>query len=149
MKMTPGTKFALLALPLIVVGVAVAAMSGLGRQQTITTTALPGTLVAHLTVGPLEPSCQTNATMGPAGSPMSSVKVTVTSSNNLKLTFSVPWQSDGCDAFGTVTTTLSPGSYSLTLSSTCCGARMGIPRDFTITGGQTTTLDINVDTGIR
>ena len=131
---------------LVVVAVGMAALQP--GHTPIQTSQAEGSLEANITVGPTQPTCNANATTGPAGSTWSSVEAVITSSSEVKVQLHISWQTNGCEVFGTVTSSFSPGSYSLTLTS-CCGTRTGLPKLFAITSGQTTAISVNVDTGIR
>ncbi len=131
--------------------VLIAAAAGIGlwaRYSGGPPTQAVGSLVANMTIGPIVPACSANSTVGPAGSPWSSIQVVITDSLGTKISSHVSWTSNGCYVSGSMTTTLSPGTYSLTLTS-CCGTRGGLPKAFTITSNQITALNVSVDTGIR
>jgi hypothetical protein len=117
-----------------------------------TATTLPsqtnGTLYAIIDVGPIEPVCRVNSTTGPAPS-YSSIELIITSSGTNQ---EVPlvWLSNSCDAFTSAHVSLLAGAYTLNLTScNYMGCSNSLPRGFAIANGQTTTVQVSVDTGIR
>lgn len=110
-----------------------------------------GTLEASFSVGPTQPVCSVNATRGPAPSSYSSIQAIVTpSGSGQAATFPTAWTSTGCEVLGSVQASLAPGSYSLSLSScTFMGCSSALPRSFVIAAGQSTSIDVSIDTGIR
>jgi hypothetical protein len=122
-----------------------------GASSTSTATSLMGTLEASFSVGPTQPVCSANATVGPAPSSYSSIEAVVSPSPSGQATnLPVAWTSNGCDVSGSVQAFLAPGSYSLSLSScTFMGCASALPKSFTIVAGQSTNIDVSIDTGIR
>jgi len=124
--------------------------SGVGTSSTITGTGQLGTLGANFSIGPTEPVCKANATIGPAPQPYSSIVAVVASSSGLVSTLPIAWVSNGCEVVGVAQASLAPGSYSLNLSScTFMGCSSALPKSFAIAAGQSTSVDVSVDTGIR
>jgi len=124
------------------VGVSATTASGTGNR---------GTLMAALGIGPTQPVCSVNATTGPASSQYSSIQAVITSqSSGQTTTLPVPWVSNGCSVSASLQASLAPGSYSLNLSS-CqfVGCSRSLPRSFVIATGQTTSIAVSIDTGIR
>jgi hypothetical protein len=121
-----------------------------GQTQTSTTTPGSGGLSLQLSIGPTAPVCRSNATTGPAPAPYSSISVVITPSSGHNMTFPVSWLSNGCEVSGSLQTSLAPGRYQLSLSScTFMGCKSALPRGFTVVAGQSTSLSVSVDTGIR
>jgi hypothetical protein len=124
--------------------------AGAGTSSTVTGTGQLGTLGASFSIGPTAPVCMANATIGPAPQPYASLVAVVTSSSGQISTFPISWVSNGCEAMGVAQASLAPGSYSLNLSScTFMGCTSALPKSFTIAAGQSTSVDVSVDTGIR
>ncbi len=110
-----------------------------------------GTLEATFEIGPIQPVCMANATVGPAPSQYSSIAAVVTSqSSGQALTFPVSWLSNGCSVSGSLEASLAPGAYTINLSS-CqfMGCGRALPKSFVVAAGQPTLLDVSLDTGIR
>lgn len=124
---------------------------GSGASSTSTATGSAGTLDASFSVGPTQPVCSANATKGPAPSSYSSIKAVVTPSGpGQAATFPISWTSTGCEVTGSFQASLAPGSYSLSLSScTFMGCSSALPRSFVIAAGQSTSIYVSIDTGIR
>ncbi len=124
---------------------------GTSASSTGTGTGTTGTLQAAFDVGPIQPVCRVNATTGPAQSPYSSIQAVVTSQPSGQ-TVSIPilWLSNGCSVSGSLQVPLAPGTYSVNLSS-CqwMGCSNSLPKSFTVTTGQSTTVNVSIDTGIR
>jgi hypothetical protein len=125
--------------------------AGTDASSTSTGTSLMGTLEASFSVGPTQPVCSANATVGPAPSSYSSIEAVVSPSpSGQAMTLPIAWTSSGCGVSGTVKASLAPGSYSLSLSScTFMGCASALPKSFVIVAGQSTTIDVSIDTGIR
>jgi hypothetical protein len=119
-------------------------------QFTVGRQAQSGTLAAQVSIGPTAPVCMTNATTGPAPYPYSSIEAVVTPSSGANTTVPVDWTSNGCEVSGSFHVTLSPGTYTLNLSScTYMGCGSALPKAFTIYAGQTSDVTVSIDTGIR
>jgi hypothetical protein len=117
------------------------------------TTTLPsqtnGTLYAIIDVGPIQPVCRVNSTTGPAPS-YSSIELMITSSSGTNQEVPLIWLSNSCDAFTSAHVSLVAGAYTLNLTScNYMGCGNSLPRGFAIANGQTTTVQVSVDTGIR
>lgn len=124
--------------------------TGVSTSITSTGTGLLGTLGASFSIGPTEPVCMANATMGPAPMPYSSLEAVVTSSSGTVTTLPISWVSSGCEVMGVVQTSMAPGVYSLNLSScTFMGCSSALPKSFGIAAGQSTSVVVSIDTGIR
>ena len=125
--------------------------SGSGASSTSTGAPLMGTLDANFSIGSIQPLCSANSTAGPAPSPYSSLEAVVTQSpSGQASTFPIVWTSNGCEASGSLQASLAPGSYSLNLSScTFLGCVSALPRSFLVVVGQSTSVDVSIDTGLR
>ena len=109
-----------------------------------------GMLLAQVSVGPIEPVCSANSSVGPAPSQFSHISAVVVSSGRNVTTVPLNWMSNGCSVFASAQISLATGGYSLVLSS-CpfMGCSTSLPKAFTILQGQTTDVAISIDTGIR
>ncbi|MDA4131553.1 MAG: hypothetical protein OK454_00305 [Thaumarchaeota archaeon] len=125
--------------------------AGTGASSTSTGTSLMGTLEASFSIGPTQPVCSADSMMGPAPSTYSSIEAVVTPSPSGQATnFPIVWNSNSCEVSASVQASLAPGSYSLSLSScTFMGCASALPRSFVIVAGQSTSVDVSIDTGIR
>jgi len=125
--------------------------SGTSTSSTSTGTSSMGTLEASFSIGPTQPVCMANSTVGPAPSQYSSIEAIVTSQPSGQIaTLPISWLSNGCEASGTLEAPLAPASYSLNLSScTFMGCSSALPKSFVIVAGQSTSISISIDTGIR
>jgi hypothetical protein len=69
------------------------------------------------------------------------------------LTLPILWLSNGCSVTGTLNTSLAPGTYTLNLTSCqwmgCSSPGSALPKTFVVIAGQTTTINVSIDTGIR
>ena len=123
-----------------------------GGSGSTSTTQVPqnGTLLGQISIGPTEPVCSANYTVGPASSQYSDILAVVSSSGRNVTTLSLNWLSNGCSVFASAQVSLAPGNYSLALSR-CpfMGCTTSLPKTFTILPGQTTDVDVSIDTGIR
>jgi hypothetical protein len=122
-----------------------------GASSTTAGSPLSGSLDARFSIGPIEPVCSANSTVGPAPSPYSSIEAVVSPSpSGQASTFPIIWTSNGCEVSGSLQASLDPGSYSLSLSScTFSGCASALPRSFLVVSGQSTSVDVSIDTGIR
>ena len=129
------------------------ALHGRLRQRLVDQHGAPlmGTLDANFSIGPIQPLCSANSTAGPAPSSYSSLEAVVTPSpSGQASTFPIVWTSNGCEASGSLQASLAPGSYSLNLSScTFLGCVSALPRSFLVVAGQSTSVDVSIDTGLR
>jgi hypothetical protein len=109
-----------------------------------------GTLAALFAVGPTQPVCSVSSTSSPPTAYNSSIGAVVTGGSGGTMTFPLNWVSNGCEITASVTTALTPGSYTLSLSS-CpyLGCDAALPKAFAIQAGQTTEVNVSIDTGIR
>jgi hypothetical protein len=121
-----------------------------GAGTASTGTVPVGTLTVRFSVGPIQPVCKANATLGPAPDSYSSIEGVVTSSSGAETTLAIAWISSGCEVSGTLEASLAPGAYSLSLSS-CpfMGCGSALPKSFVMVAGKSTTLAVSIDTGIR
>lgn len=109
-----------------------------------------GTLDASFEIGPIQPVCRANATVGPAPTAYQTVGAVVYPPAGDPAVFSIAWTSDGCSVSGTLVEPFAPGSYSLNLTGcTFQGCSTSLPRSFVIVAGQSTALSVSIDTGIR
>jgi len=110
-----------------------------------------GTLEANFSIGPTQPVCSANSTIGPAPSSYSSIEAVLSPSpSGQASTLPITWTSNGCEVSGSLEASLAPGSYSLNLSScTFLGCASALPRSFVMVAGQSTGIDVSIDTGLR
>jgi hypothetical protein len=109
-----------------------------------------GSVDVHVSIGPLRPVCAVGNQGGPPPSSFSDPEVVITSPTGFRTLVQVNWTYDGCNISGSVQTTLPAGDYSLNL--TLCpymGCARSLPVSFAITSGQTSSIDVSIDTGIR
>jgi hypothetical protein len=123
---------------------------GAGASSTIVGESPTGTLDANFSIGPTRPLCSANSTVGPAPSPYSSIEAVVTPSpSGQASTLPIVWTSDGCEVNGSLQASLAPGAYSLNLSScNFLGCVSSLPRSFLVVAGGSTSLDVEIETGI-
>jgi len=113
-----------------------------------------GTLQASFDVGPTAPVCRANMTITSAPSLYSSIQAVVTPQpSGQALTLPISWLSNGCSVTGTLSASLAPGAYTLNLTSCqwmgCSSSGSALPKTFVVIAGQTTTINVSIDTGIR
>jgi len=125
--------------------------TSVSASSTSTGAGSTGTLQASFSVGPTQPVCSVNSTSGPAPSSYSSIEAVVTlSPSGQATTLPVTWTSNGCEVTGSLQASLAPGSYSLSLSPcTFMGCASALPKSFVVVAGQSTSIQISIDTGIR
>ena len=118
--------------------------------QTTYPTSLDGSLFAQITIGPIQPICVVGNMGSTPPSSFPDIEVVISSSTGQVVSLPVDWVYDGCNVTGSVQTALSPGIYSLDLTS-CpfMGCSRSLPVSFTIMSSQSTSLDVSIDTGIR
>jgi hypothetical protein len=122
-----------------------------GSTSTATGTGSTGTLEANFSIGPTQPVCSANSTTGPAPAQYSSIGAVITSqASGQALTLPIFWISSGCAVSGHLEQPLAPGAYSLNLSS-CqfMGCGSALPKSFMVVAGQSTSIALSIDTGIR
>jgi hypothetical protein len=120
-------------------------------SSTIMETGSMGMLEAGFSVGPTQPVCSVNSTVGPAPSQYSSIKAVVTPQpSGQAVTLPISWRSNGCSVSGSLEAPLAPGTYSLSLSS-CqwMGCAAALPKGLVVISGQSTSIVVSIDTGIR
>ncbi len=113
-------------------------------------TSTDGVLSAQVTIGPMKPICVAGNAGGVSPYNFSGIDAVITSSSGASVTLGMSWAYDGCNEVGSVQVSLAPGSYTFNLTScNYMGCSRALPVSFLITAGQTYSLDITVDTGIR
>jgi hypothetical protein len=125
---------------------------GTGTTTSISTGTGPaGTLQADFNIGPTAPVCRANMTIGSAPTLYSSIEAVVTPQpSGQAITLPISWLSNGCSVTGSLQASLAAGTYSLNLSSCqILGCSSSLPKTVVIAGGQTTAINISIDTGIR
>jgi hypothetical protein len=110
-----------------------------------------GTLQANFDIGPTAPVCRANVTITSAPPLYSSIEAVVTPQpSGQALTLPISWLSNGCSVTGSLKASLAAGTYSLNLSSCqMMGCSSALPKTFVIVSGETTTISVSIDTGIR
>jgi hypothetical protein len=125
--------------------------SGGSTSSTVTGTGATGTLEANFSIGPTAPVCRANSTITVSPPLYSSIEAVVTSQpSGQAVTLPISWLSNGCSVSGSLKASLAPGTYSLNLSSCqLMGCSSALPKSFVVVEGQTTSVNISIDTGIR
>lgn len=126
------------ALPALLLAVAVALAAGCARNDT-------GVLEGQVTIGPMVPAL-------PEGQPQPTPRpedyaareVVVLNGNGIGEVARV-----SIDASGHYRIMLLPGLYQIDINHAGTDRAESFPRSVTIVAGETTTLDIDIDTGIR
>lgn len=103
-----------------------------------------GTLQMSVTIGPICPVEREGEPCKPTPEMFAARKVYVYRPNHTTLVTTLT-----PDATGNITTTLPVGDYWVDMPSQGIGGVTGLPASIRINAGTTTTLTINVDTGIR
>ncbi|HYR04950.1 MAG TPA: hypothetical protein VEO75_06130 [Nitrososphaerales archaeon] len=142
-----GDEWGSLVLVHVTVGTGTTTSSNTGAGST-------GTLQANFDIGPTAPVCRANMTIQSAPSLYSSIGAVVTPQpSGQALTLPILWLSNGCSVTGTLNTSLAPGTYTLNLTSCqwmgCSSPGSALPKTFVVIAGQTTTINVSIDTGIR
>jgi hypothetical protein len=112
-------------------------------------TAQTGLLQGGVTIGAITPVEQPGQTIIVPPEVFSSRKVLVYGPNGAKLVQEVTINQIRQTANGYYSVQLEPGTYSIDITHTGIGGSSGLPQNITITAGQTTILNIDIDTGIR
>jgi hypothetical protein len=112
-------------------------------------TAQTGLLQGGVIIGPITPVEQPGQTIIVPPEVFSSRKVLVSGPNGAKLVQEVTINQIGQTANGYYAVQLEPGTYTVDVAHSGIGGSSGLPQKITITAGQTTILDIDIDTGIR
>jgi hypothetical protein len=107
-----------------------------------------GILTGKVTVGPLTPVEQVSVTPPvPDPAVFTSRKLLLYEADGTTLVQEIPLQAAGY--YGVYRVTLKPGSYVLDYPHQGVGGAKGLPAPVEIRAGKTTTLDVDIDTGIR
>jgi hypothetical protein len=112
-------------------------------------TAQTGILQGGVTIGPITPVEQPGQIIIVPPEVFSSRKVLVSGPNGAKLVQEVTINQIKQTAEGYYAVQLEPGIYTIDIAHTGVGGSSGLPQKITITAGQTTILNIDIDTGIR
>lgn len=108
-------------------------------------TANVGYLAGRVSVGPLRPVERVGVTPPPVPPEVYTARsLNVFQSDGKTLVKNVAFNGDG-----TYRAELPAGTYVVDLKRTGIDRARGLPQTITITRGQTTTLDVDIDTGIR
>jgi hypothetical protein len=113
-----------------------------GAQETAT---LKGTV----TIGPLTPVERPGVTPTAPPEVFAARKVMVYDASGQKLVREVAITQIGQTATGSYTVELAPGTYNVDINRLGIDRAAGLPREVTLAAGQTVTIDIDIDTGIR
>jgi hypothetical protein len=111
--------------------------------------ARPGLLQGGVTIGPITPVEIPGQVVIVPPEVFSSRKVLVTGPNGAKLVQEVTINQIAQTANGYYVIQLEPGTYVVDVAHTGIGGASGLPKTITITAGQTTIVNIDIDTGIR
>jgi hypothetical protein len=107
-----------------------------------------GILTGKVTVGPLTPVEQVGVTPPvPDPAVFTSRKLLLYEADGTTLVQEIPLQAAGY--YGVYRVTLKPGTYVLDYPHQGVGGAKGLPATVGIRAGKTTTLDVDIDTGIR
>ncbi|MGA9142102.1 MAG: hypothetical protein WBZ29_17900 [Methanocella sp.] len=107
-----------------------------------------GVLTGKVTVGPLTPVERVGVTPPvPNAEVFTSRKLLLYEADGKTLIEEIPIEAAGY--YGTYDVTLKPGTYVLGYPRQGVGGARGLPAKVTIEAGRTTTLDVDIDTGIR
>ncbi len=106
-----------------------------------------GTLTGKVTVGPLTPVERVGVTPVPDPAVFTSRKLLLYGADGETLIEEIPIQAAGY--YGTYNVTLRPGTYVLGYPKQGVGGARGLPATVVIETGKITTLDVDIDTGIR
>lgn len=107
-----------------------------------------GILTGKVTVGPLTPVEQVGVTPPvPDPAVFTSRKLLLYEADGKTLIGEIPIQAAGY--YGAYNVTLKPGAYVLDYPTQGVGGARGLPETVMIEAGKTTTLDVDIDTGIR
>jgi hypothetical protein len=112
-------------------------------------TAQTGLLQGGVTIGPITPVEQPGQILIVPPEVFTSRKILVTGPNGAKLVQEVAINQIKQTADGYYAVQLEPGTYTVDIAHTGVGGGSGLPKSITIAAGQTTILDIDIDTGIR
>ncbi len=104
-----------------------------------------------ISIGPLQPVCLANSSVGPAPTNIASIQVLITSDSGRTTYVPINWSEySQCEARGQFQVALQSGDYTLDLSScTFLGCERSLPRAFLVNPNGVTTVDVLIDTGIR
>lgn len=104
-----------------------------------------GTLRGRVTIGPVQPVVRADE-LNPTAPPevYAARQVVVYAADGQTEVVRVPVQPDG-----TYQVALAPGNYVIDINRAGMDSAKGLPAKLAIAAGQTTTLDIDIDTGIR
>ncbi|MGD1120319.1 MAG: hypothetical protein ABR886_12710 [Dehalococcoidales bacterium] len=109
-----------------------------------------GLLQGGVTIGPITPVQTPGQVVIVPPEVFSSRKVLVYDASGAKLLQSVTINQIGQTANGYYSVELAPGTYTIDVTRTGgVGGSSDVPKKIQIVAGQTVTLDINIDTGIR
>ncbi len=103
-----------------------------------------GTLEGTVTIGPLTPVQSENVTPTTPCSVYEARKIVVFSANGQQKLHDV-----NIDCQGHYEIQLAPGTYTVDINHAGIDYAAGLPKQVTITADRTTTLDVDIDTGIR
>jgi hypothetical protein len=124
---------------------AAAAVSGCASTGTRADT---GILTGKVTVGPLTPVEHVDVTPTlPDPAVFTSRHLLLYAADGMTLIEEIPVHAAGY--YGVYNVTLKPGTYVLGYPQQGVGGARGLPATVVIDAGKTTTLDVDIDTGIR
>jgi len=103
-----------------------------------------GTLQGQVTIGPICPVERPDRPCLPTPETYAARKVLVLSSDGANLVATVP-----LNQTGSYRVELDPGTYVVDINRAGIDRSPDVPRTITLTAGETVTLDIDIDTGIR
>jgi hypothetical protein len=124
-------------------------IAGLLAASCTQNTTQTGLLQGGISIGPISPVEIPGQVITVPPEVFSSHKVLVYGPNGAKLVQEVTINQIGQTANGYYAVQLEPGTYTVDIAHTGVGGSSGLPQKITVTAGQTTILNIDIDTGIR
>ena len=109
----------------------------------------PGRLEGKVTIGPIVPVERPGETYEVPCEVYEARKVMVYDASGRKLVREVAITQVGQTATGSYTVELAPGTYTVDINHLGIDRAAGLPREVTLAAGETLTIDIDIDTGIR
>lgn len=128
----------------LLIGVACFAVASCSQKTTQT-----GLLQGGVTIGPITPVEIPGQNPPVPPEVFSSRKVLVYDSTGKNLIVQVTIIQIKQTASGYYSVQLAPGTYTINVTHSGIGGGANLPAQVTVTSGKTTTLDIDIDTGIR
>jgi hypothetical protein len=132
-------------IPIVVLLILTGALAASCRTGSVENATLNGTV----TIGPLTPVVRPGENPPVSPEVFAARKVMVYDASGRKLVREVAITQIGQTAAGSYSATLAPGTYTVDINHGGIDHAAGLPRKITLAAGETVTLDIDIDTGIR